>query len=114
MSPVTLTLTFPAPVGLNADSSRDFLFFMDYKSSCSRAHMASGGRAHMASGGRGHMADSLEEQLLSYSENAENEGEEVEYLEEEELQVHTSTLHLCFPKSHLLSPDLCCCGYTSM
>lgn len=96
---------------------------MDYKSSCARGHMASGGRAHLASrgrghlasGGRGHLEDSLEEQLLSYSENAENEGEEVEYLEEEEeLQVHTSTLHLPPLKSQLLSPDLCCCGYASV
>lgn len=35
------------------------------------------------------MSDLLEEQLLRYSENAENEGEEVEYLEEEELQVRS-------------------------
>lgn len=72
--------------GLSADSSRDFLFFMDYKSSCPRGHVASGGR--------GHVAASLEEQLLSYGENAENEGEEVEYLEEEEeeLQVDMATL----------------------
>lgn len=34
------------------------------------------------------MSATLEEQLLSYSENAENEGEEEEYLEEEVLQVH--------------------------
>lgn len=38
------------------------------------------------------MSHLLEEQLLSYSENAENEGEEVEYLEEEELQVRRSFL----------------------
>lgn len=77
---------------------------MDYKSSCPRGHVASGGR--------GHVAASLEEQLLSYGENAENEGEEVEYLEEEEeLQVHTSTLHLPSPQSQLSSPGLCCCGY---
>lgn len=75
---LTLTLSL-TPVGLNADASRDsFLFFMDYKSSCppppSHAFHHS------------HMSEALEEQLLSYSENAENEGEEVEYLEEEEVQ----------------------------
>lgn len=36
-------------------------------------------------------AATLEEQLLRYSENAENEGEEEAYLEEEVLQVLTST-----------------------
>ncbi|XP_030287519.1 calmodulin-binding transcription activator 2-like [Sparus aurata] len=46
---------------------------------------------NMVGGRRAHMAATLEEQLLSYSENAENEGEE-EYLEEEVLQVDMATL----------------------
>lgn len=54
---------------------------MDYESACppspSHTRGAGGQRAHMT----------LEEQLLSYSENAENEGGEEEYLEEEVLQV---------------------------
>lgn len=85
---LTLTLTNHNRVGLTADTSRDsFLFFMDYKSSCPHSPH----HGHIVGGGRGHMSDLLEEQLLTYSENAENEGEEVEYLEEEEeLQVHTS------------------------
>lgn len=37
-------------------------------------------------------AATLEAQLLNYSENAENEGEEEEYLEEEVLQVRTGQL----------------------
>lgn len=92
LSPLTLTSTFPDPVGLNADSSGDsFLFFMDYKSGCPPSPPHGYRHGHMASGGRGHVAAALQQQLLSYSENAENEGEEVEYLEEEELQVRTST-----------------------
>lgn len=88
------TLTSPNPPGLNADASRDsFLFFMDYKSSCPPPPAHTYRRGHIVGGGRGHMSDLLEEQLLSYSENAENEGEEVEYLEEEEeLQVRRSFL----------------------
>lgn len=60
---------------------------MDYESASppSPAHTY----AHSAGGRRSHAAATLEEQLLSYSENAENEGEEEEYLEEEVLQVHT-------------------------
>lgn len=50
------------------------------------------------------MSDLLEEQLLSYSENAENEGEEVEYLEEEELQVRVSFL---IPPSRAALPHCC-------
>lgn len=51
----------------------------------------------MPGGRRSHAAATLEEQLLSYSENAENEGVEEEYLEEEVLQVHTeNTLHFLF------------------
>ncbi|KAM9414352.1 calmodulin-binding transcription activator 2 [Pholidichthys leucotaenia] len=63
--------------GLNPGGSRDSpLHLMDYETAVS-----AGGRR------------SLEEQLLSYSENAENEGEEEEYLEEEEvLQVDMATL----------------------
>lgn len=63
---------------------------MDYKSSCPPSPHHAYRHGHIASGGRGHMSDVLEEQLLGFSENAENEGEEVEYLEEEELQVTTS------------------------
>ncbi len=63
---------------------------MDYEStsppSPSHTHTYPNTHAHTASGQRAHMAATLEEQLLSYSENAENEGEE-EYLEEEVLQV---------------------------
>lgn len=88
MSPSTLTMTFADAAGLNADSSGDsFLFFMDYKSSCPASPPHAYRQGPVASGGRGHMAHALEEQLLSYSDNAENEGGEVEYLEEEELQV---------------------------
>lgn len=43
---------------------------------------ASPGQTHTA-------AATLEAQLLNYSENAENEGEDEEYLEEEVLQVRT-------------------------
>lgn len=52
------------------------------------------------------MSALLEEQLLSYSENAENEGQEVEYLEEEEeeLQVRMSFL---FPPSSAALPPYC-------
>lgn len=50
------------------------------------------------------MSDLLEEQLLSYSENAENEGEEVEYLEEEELQVRMSFL---IPPARAALPHCC-------
>lgn len=58
------------------------LYLMDYESACpsSPGHIHHGG-----SGQRDHRA-TLEEQLLSYSENAENEGED-EYLEEKMLQV---------------------------
>lgn len=84
---LTLTLTNHNRVGLTADTSRDsFLFFMDYKSS----YPHSPHHGHIVGGGHGHMSELLEEQLLTYGENAENEGEEVEYLEEEEdLQVLT-------------------------
>uniref|UniRef100_H3CAK3 Calmodulin binding transcription activator 2 n=1 Tax=Tetraodon nigroviridis TaxID=99883 RepID=H3CAK3_TETNG len=88
-----LDATLRTGTGLNADSSRDsFLFFMDYKSSCSPSPPHSYPHGRVAGGGRGHMSEALEEQLLSYGENAENEGEEVEYLEEEELQVDMATL----------------------
>lgn len=74
---------------------------MDYKSGCP-AHAY----RHGASGGRGHMSEALEEQLLSYSENAENEGEEVEYLEEEELQVRTPQEPSPTPRHAVLTPWL--------
>lgn len=52
---------------------------MDYENaSPTYTHTTGGRRSHAAT---------LEEHLLSYSENAENEGEEEEYLEEEVLQV---------------------------
>lgn len=72
----------PAGPGSSKDSP---LYLMDYESTCplSPDHM------HSSSGQRDHMAVKLEEQLLSYSENAENEGEEEEYLEEKMLQVHS-------------------------
>lgn len=54
------------------------------------------------------MSEALEEQLLSYGENAENEGEEVEYLEEEELQVRWPRL-----QADPLSSALCCHGCAS-
>lgn len=61
---------------------------MDYESGSPLSPSHTYPHAHMAGGRRAHMAATLEEQLLSYSENAENEGED-EYLEEEVLQVHT-------------------------
>lgn len=64
---------------------------MDYESACPPPPGHTHTYPHMAGGRRAHMAATLEEQLLSYSENAENEGEEEEYLEEEVLQVHTSS-----------------------
>ncbi|KAM6909381.1 calmodulin-binding transcription activator 2 [Xenentodon cancila] len=67
--------------GLNPGASRDSpLYLMDYENTSP----AVGGRCS-------HMAPTLEEQLLTYSENAENEEEE-EYLEEEVLQVDMATL----------------------
>ncbi|XP_049424181.1 calmodulin-binding transcription activator 2 isoform X2 [Epinephelus fuscoguttatus] len=77
--------------GLNPSGSRDSpLYLMDYESACppSPTHT----QPHTAGGRRAHTAVTLEEQLLSYSENAENEGEEEEYLEEEVLQVDMATL----------------------
>ncbi|XP_026177533.1 calmodulin-binding transcription activator 2 isoform X1 [Mastacembelus armatus] len=72
--------------GLIPGSSRDSpLYLMDYEST-------SPGHTHTAGGRRPHAATTLEEQLLSYSENAENEGEEEAYLEEEVLQVDMATL----------------------
>lgn len=68
--------------GLNPGDSS--LYVMDYK--CPR----SPGHSHKAAGSRAHMAATLEEQLLSYSENAENQSEgEEEYVEEEVLQVRS-------------------------
>ncbi|XP_070711368.1 calmodulin-binding transcription activator 2 [Pempheris klunzingeri] len=78
--------------GLTAGGSRDSpLYLMDYESG-----PPSPGHSYpptlTAGGRRAHMAAALEEQLLNYSENAENEGEEEEYLEEEVLQVDMATL----------------------
>ncbi|XP_035850155.1 calmodulin-binding transcription activator 2 [Sander lucioperca] len=76
--------------GLGASGSRDSpLYLMDYESA---AHVHAYTHAHTAGGRRAHAGATLEEQLLSYSENAENEGEEEEYLEEEVLQVDMATL----------------------
>ncbi|XP_023254662.1 calmodulin-binding transcription activator 2-like, partial [Seriola lalandi dorsalis] len=76
--------------GLNPRGSRDSpLYLMDYESA-SPGHTHS--YTHAAAGRRLHTAATFEEQLLSYSENAENEGEEEEYLEEEVLQVDMATL----------------------
>ncbi|XP_035461220.2 calmodulin-binding transcription activator 2 isoform X3 [Scophthalmus maximus] len=76
--------------GLNPGGSRDSpLYLMDYEStSPGHTHIYT----HHAVGGRQtHTVPTLEEQLLNYNENAENEGEE-EYLEEEVLQVDMATL----------------------
>ncbi|XP_045920382.1 calmodulin-binding transcription activator 2 isoform X2 [Micropterus dolomieu] len=72
--------------GLNPGCSRDSLYLMDYESTCHPSP------THTVGGRRSHTAATLEEQLLSYSENAENEGEEDEYLDEEVLQVDMATL----------------------
>ncbi|XP_067378924.1 calmodulin-binding transcription activator 2 isoform X3 [Channa argus] len=78
--------------GLNTGGSRDSpLYLMDYESTAP-SHTHSYTHAHAVGGRRLHPAAMLEEQLLSYSENAENEGEEEEYLEEEVLQVDMATL----------------------
>ncbi|XP_034471115.1 calmodulin-binding transcription activator 2 isoform X2 [Hippoglossus hippoglossus] len=80
--------------GLNPGGSRDSsLYLMDYESaSPGHTHIYTHAHAHTAGGRRVHTAARLEEHLLSYSENAENEGEEEEYLEEEVLQVDMATL----------------------
>lgn len=52
----------------------------------------------------------LEEQLLSYSENAENEGEEEEYLEEEVLQVHAALCDI----TQLHRTTVKCCDFSSL
>lgn len=73
---------------MNPGGSRDSpLYLMEYEST---PPDPTHGYGHMASGRRSHVA-ALEEQLLSYSENAENEGEEEAYLEEEVLQVRPYT-----------------------
>lgn len=81
---------------MNPGASRDsHLYLMDYESACpaSPGHTHTYPHAHAMDGRRrSHAAATLEEQLLSYSENAENEGEEEEYLEEEVLQVDMATL----------------------
>lgn len=77
--------------GLNTGGSRDSaLYLMDYESA-SPGQVHAYAHAHTPTARRSHTA-TLEEQLLSYSENAENEGEEEEYLEEEVLQVDMATL----------------------
>lgn len=79
---------------MNPGGSRDSpLYLMDYESA-SPSHTF----AHTGGGRRTHA--SLEEQLLSYSENAENEGAEEEYLEEEVLQVRLPPPAL-FPRASL-------------
>lgn len=92
------SLILSCVTGLNPSSSRDSpLHLMDYES-------ASLGPVQSAGGRRAHAA--LEEQLLSYSENAENEGEEEAYLEEEVLQVCAQYLvqsrSFCFQSHSLL------------
>ncbi|XP_036967086.1 calmodulin-binding transcription activator 2 isoform X2 [Acanthopagrus latus] len=78
--------------GLNPGGSRDaHLYLMDYESGSPPSPSHTYPHAHMAGRRRAHMAATLEEQLLSYSENAENKGKE-EYLEEEVLQVDMATL----------------------
>lgn len=67
---------------------------MDYESASPRTYTPPHAHtlAHTAGGRLSHAAAAtLEAHLLSYSENAENEGEEEEYLEEEVLQVRTHT-----------------------
>ncbi|XP_062239868.1 calmodulin-binding transcription activator 2 isoform X1 [Platichthys flesus] len=89
------TISEPIDVtGLNPGGSRDSsLYLMDYESaSPGHTHVYTHAHAHTAGGRRVHAAARLEEQLMSYSENAENEGEEEEYLEEEVLQVDMATL----------------------
>lgn len=68
---------------------------MDYESTCP----PSPGHLHHGSSQRDHMT-ALEEQLLSYSENTENEGED-EYLEERMLQVRGRE-HLCYSHTNSL------------
>ncbi|XP_047441711.1 calmodulin-binding transcription activator 2, partial [Mugil cephalus] len=85
LPPVSMWGEEPSP-GLNPGGSRDSaLYLMEYESSSpDHAYLSTGG-----GGRRSHVAA-----LLSYSENAENEGEEA-YLEEEEeevLQVDMATL----------------------
>ncbi|KAM7366723.1 hypothetical protein PAMP_016133 [Pampus punctatissimus] len=75
--------------GLNPATSRDsHVYLMDYESTCpaSPGHAHTYQHAHATGGQRSHTVATLEEQLLNYSENAENEGEE------EELQVDMATL----------------------
>ncbi|XP_068164975.1 calmodulin-binding transcription activator 2 isoform X2 [Antennarius striatus] len=106
-SPSTSTSSLPVspsssslpPVSMSSGLGSDFtrsqsrdspVHFMDYEldspPSPGHAHGYTHTHAHT------HIAATLEEQLLSYSENVENEGEEVAYLEEEVLQVDMATL----------------------
>ncbi|XP_068443896.1 calmodulin-binding transcription activator 2 isoform X3 [Clinocottus analis] len=93
----SLPVSPPSSPGLDPGGSRDSpLHLMDYESSSSphthtytHTYAHTYAHAHLA-GGR--VEDQLEDQLLGYSENAENEGEEEEFLEEEVLQVDMATL----------------------
>ncbi|XP_060886692.1 calmodulin-binding transcription activator 2 isoform X1 [Labrus mixtus] len=79
--------------GLTPCGSRDSpLYLMDYENASPPSPGHTYPHTRTVGGRRAHMAATLEEQLLSYSENAENEGEEEEYLEEEVLQVDMATL----------------------
>lgn len=82
---------------------------MDYESA-SPGHPTAYTHAHVAGGRRLHAVAALEEQLLSYSENAENEGEEEEYLEEEVLQVHAALCDI----TQLDRTTVKCCDFTSL
>ncbi|XP_078792988.1 calmodulin-binding transcription activator 2 isoform X2 [Oryzias latipes] len=79
----------PFSTGLNPGRSRDSqLYLMDFETATpSQTHTYT----HLRGGRQSHTA-ALEEQLMSYSENAENEEEEEAYMEDEVLQVDMATL----------------------
>ncbi|XP_024120422.1 calmodulin-binding transcription activator 2 [Oryzias melastigma] len=81
--------TAPFSTGLNPGRPRDsHLYLMDFETaSPSQTHSYT----QLVGGRRSHTA-ALEEQLMSYSENTENEGEEEAYMEDEVLQVDMATL----------------------
>lgn len=83
--------------GLNPGRSRDSqLYLMDFETATpSQTHTYT----HLRGGRQSHTA-ALEEQLMSYSENAENEEEEEAYMEDEVLQV---------PAGSALAPPLLRC-----
>ncbi|KAF7644190.1 hypothetical protein LDENG_00226220, partial [Lucifuga dentata] len=107
-SPSSLQLFLPAAAmwqaepnadlstGLNVGADRDqsSLYLMDYENTCPASpHTHSPTHTHATGRRRSHAAAAtLEDQLLRYSENAENEGGEEEYLEDEVLQVDMATL----------------------